>query len=709
VTSLSGIGVRRADALAAAGVRTVRDLLFYFPRRYLDRSVIVPLAQLHRHLDTVVTVIGRVFGIVMLGKGRKRLVVTIRDLDGSLDLVFFQGLQFWRKAFEHGEVLAASGTVNLFGRRANIVHPDIDRLQDERTLEFINTGGIIPVYPSGAELEAVGLNRHGGFRRIIAAALQRGLPDVEDPFDTPGGEAGEGGGASMLQRRSLLALRPALEAIHHPPSQELLEQARRRLIFDEFFALSLLRAFQQWRNRNAAPGIAFRGDSPSARRLVDALPFALTAAQKRVIREIVADMERPVPMNRLLQGDVGSGKTVVALLAMLVAVDNGCQCALMVPTEILAEQHYRSITALLRDPAVPVALLTGQMPAARRAEVCAAVANGMVQIVVGTHALIQESVSFPRLGFVVIDEQHRFGVEQRARLRTKSAAPDVLVMTATPIPRTLAMTLYGDLDVSVIDELPAGRKRIRTAVRFEEDRAAVQRFIADEVSAGHRAYIVYPLVSESEKVDLKAASEGFEALRDGVFPQFRVGLLHGRMPPAEKDAVMQDFARGAIDILVATTVIEVGVDVPAATVMLVEHADRFGLAQLHQLRGRVGRGTAQGTCILMTERGIFFAGNGASDARRRLETLRDSLDGFRIAEVDLDIRGPGDLWGTAQAGFPELRIADLLRDGPILEEAREEAFRIVARDPQLRHPAHERIRRHFGPLLRDKLQYTDIA
>ncbi len=706
VTQLPGVGPGRARVLEGAGIRTAWDLLYYFPRRYLDRSTIVPMEDLYRHAGMVVTVIGRVGSIATVHAKRKRLVVTLRDARRSMDLVFFQGLHYWQNAFSEGEDIAVSGEVQFYGRKASMVHPDIDRLQDGETLAFINTGGIVPVYPSNAELEKVGLNRHGGFRRLIHAVLQRHLAGLRDWYPP-----------DLLDLELLVPLETAIEHIHRPPDSAALVAARERLIFDEFFILSLQLALRKRMNAGAAPGIAFKAESPLARDLVRRLPFDLTKAQKRVLREIVADMRRAHPMNRLLQGDVGSGKTVVALLAMLLAVDNGYQCALMVPTEILAEQHFHTITDLIDDLTVHVELLTGQQSASQKQQLGAAVANGDVHIVVGTHALIQDAVQFHRLGLVVIDEQHRFGVMQRADLRQKASSPDVLVMTATPIPRTLSMTLYGDLDVSIIDELPANRKRVKTAIRFEEDLESVHDFMREEVNSGNQVYIVFPLVSESEKVDLKAATEEYEKLRASVFPDLRLGLLHGRMKPEEKDAIMTAFKKRQIDILVSTTVIEVGVDVPDATVMVIEHAERFGLAQLHQLRGRVGRSDKQAFCILVTSKRLYFAGKARtteeqkeiSDLRRRLDTMRDSTDGFRIAEVDMEIRGPGDLWGTQQSGFPDFRIANLLEHGHILQRARDRAFAVIEADPQLRKDMHRGIREVLAPRIREQLGLSTIS
>lgn len=706
MSQLPGVGPRRVRVLHEAGIDTAMDLLQYYPRRYLDRSTIVRIDELYRHAGTIVTVLGMVASAHTVAGRRKRLVVTLRDGTTSMELVFFQGISYWQKTFAAGQTLAVSGEVQFYGRKASMVHPDIDRLQDEENLAFINTGGIIPVYPSNAELEKVGLNRHGGFRKLMHAVLQRHLPQVRDWHE-----------AEFLASHRLYPLQQALEVIHRPPDTERLELARRRLIFDEFFLLSLQLALKKKRHSLALPGIAFTGESPRARKLVEALPFDLTGAQKRVLREIVDDMRDEHPMNRLLQGDVGSGKTVVALLAMLLAVDSGYQCALMVPTEILAEQHFRTITSLVDDLSISIELLTGQQSNSQKSDLVARIANGDVHIIIGTHALIQEHVEFQRLGMVVIDEQHRFGVAQRADLRGKGSAPDVLVMTATPIPRTLSMTLYGDLDVSVIDELPANRKRVRTAIRFDEDRASVHDFIRSEVEAGNQAYIVFPLVSESEKMDLKAATEEYEHLAAEIFADLRVGLLHGQMKSDEKDGIMMRFKKGQLDILVSTTVIEVGVDIPDATVMVIEHAERFGLAQLHQLRGRVGRSDKQAYCILMTTKRMYFAGGGkstddkrqTSDLRRRLDTMRDSTDGFVIAEVDMEIRGPGDLWGTQQSGFPAFRIANLLEHGVILNEARDAAFDIIETDPQLRKDEHRGIREILGPRIKAQLGMADIS
>jgi ATP-dependent DNA helicase RecG len=476
----------------------------------------------------------------------------------------------------------------------------------------------------------------------------------------------------------------------------------RRLAFDEFLLLQLGLAILRSRTTRAR-GVSMRPRGALAARLRERLPFALTAAQERVWDEIRADMAAPYPMHRLLQGDVGSGKTIVAVLAVCTAVEAGYQAAVMAPTEILAEQHYATLSRLLEPLGVQVTLLTsglkGRDAAARRA----AVEAGHAGCVVGTHALVQERVVFQRLGLAVVDEQHRFGVHQRARLKGKGERPDVLVMTATPIPRTLALTLYGDLDVSVLDELPPGRTPVRTLARTDAKRPDIYKFVADQAAAGRQIYVVYPLVEESEAVDLKAATDMAAHLQRDVFPQLTVGLLHGRLPAEEKDAIMQRFKAGAIHVLVATTVIEVGIDVPNASVMLIEHAERFGLSQLHQLRGRVGRGPWKSYCILLT------SGRLGEDAQRRVEAMVATNDGFRIAEVDLQLRGPGEFFGTRQSGLPEFRAADLLRDAPLLEEARREAQAIVAVDPELRDPAHRGLRQALLTRWRGKLDLASVG
>ena len=558
-----------------------------------------------------------------------------------------------------------------------MIHPEFDRLGKAGEGELVHTGKIIPLYPSSEPLGQAGFDSRG-FRRVIHALLKK-----------YGGEVTESVPEALVSRLGLLPLRPALTAIHFPADFNALQSAQRRLKFDELFFMELMVALRRRHQHESTGGIRFETVGDLTRKLVESLPFSLTEAQKRVLRQIRADMKSARPMHRLLQGDVGSGKTVVALITMLIAVENGYQGALMAPTEILAEQHYLTIRGMLEALGVEVVLLVGGQGRGEREQLLESIADGRARIVIGTHALIQESVDFHQLGLVVIDEQHRFGVMQRAELRGKGINPDVLVMTATPIPRTLTMTVYGDLDVSIIDELPANRKPIKTFWREQSRRSRIYHFVRNKVAEGAQAFVVFPLVEESEKSDLKAAVETFERMGESFFKDFRLGLLHGRMNPAAKDEVMAAFKRHEIQILISTTVIEVGVDVPNATIMVVEHAERFGLTQLHQLRGRVGRGPSQAYCILIAY-GVLTA-----DAQMRLDTLVATSDGFKIAEVDLQLRGPGEFFGTRQHGMPELKLADPSRDMKLLQLARDEAFQLVQEDPQLLRQELQGTRRHF--------------
>jgi ATP-dependent DNA helicase RecG len=701
---IKGVGPRRSGALQRAGIQSVQDLLSYYPFDYLDRSRIVSIRDLPKYVDAEkpVTIIGEVYRQELRRSRRSNRLVfllTIKDSTGFLPCVWFEGVQWYKDAFEKGELLALSAYPDFdkLGR-LQFAHPEFDRLKGEEEDEpdwgkLFNTGAIIPKYRSSAELAKVGLDSRG-FRRIIRSALKSHAHQVQEILSD-----------EIRSRAKLVESRFAIEQIHFPSSSEQLAAARRRLKFDELFYLQLLLAYRKRRVGEEVKGITYTIESKLARKLAESLPFQLTRAQRRVINEIAEDMRSSKPMNRLLQGDVGSGKTIVALLAMLVAVDNGYQVAFMAPTEVLAEQHYRTLQGYLSNLSVNVRLLIGGQRKRLREEFLEDIRSGRANIVVGTHALIEESVEFARLGFVVVDEQHRFGVLQRATIREKGYNPDVLVMTATPIPRTLALTLYGDLDVSVIDEMPANRMPIRTAIRLEDQKEKVFQFVREEVARGRQAYIVFPLIEESEKIDLKAATAEFERLRTAVFPELKLGLLHGRMKSEEKEAVMLSFQAGRIQILVSTTVIEVGIDVANATIMIIENAERFGLSQLHQLRGRVGRGADQSYCILIADYACFESRRRGLDAgelkrekqhaRTRLETMAETTDGFRIAKVDLSLRGPGEFFGIRQSGFPEFKIADLIEDGELVVLARREAFDLVDRDPQLRAASHASIRYHF--------------
>jgi ATP-dependent DNA helicase RecG len=664
------VGPRISALLEKKGLATVEDLLYFLPRRYEDRREIRKIAA--AIFGRRETVVGKVTAAGFRQYGRRRLFeAAVEDGTGTILCKWFQGgSAYLKRVFQEGSTVILTGEVRGFLGGKEMIHPDYEVL-DEGEAGSLHFRRIVPVYS-----ETEGLYQKV-IRRILAEVLEEYAGHLVSPLPP-----------FLLQSRRLPAMAEAVREVHFPGPEADLEDlnrfsspAHRRLIYDEFFFLQLGLALRR-QGQAIERGIAFQTGGPLAKRFQALLPFRFTAAQARVRGEIEADMGRPVRMNRLLQGDVGSGKTVVAFSAIVTACENGCQAAFMAPTEILAQQHFRNIRGWAEDLGFRAGFLSGAQKGAERRETLAAVARGDVQVVVGTHALIQEGVEYSRLGLVVIDEQHRFGVLQRATLREKGGNPDVLVMTATPIPRTLAMTVYGDLDVSVLDEMPPGKKPVDTRVVYEHHRTRVYDAIRREVRKGNQAFIVYPLVEESEALDLKDATRMAEHLRAEVFPEFAVGLVTGRMKGPEKDAVMADFASGKIPILVSTTVIEVGIDIPEASVMVIEHAERFGLSQLHQLRGRVGRGDAASTCILL-------AGHaGSADARRRLRVMEETQDGFRIAEEDLAIRGPGEFLGTRQSGLPDFRVADIVRDGKILAEARADAFALAERDPGLTKPEH---------------------
>jgi ATP-dependent DNA helicase RecG len=608
------------------------------------------------------------------GKSQKRFELILEgEQGGRMKCTWFQGLWWVRKAFETGDQVAFHGKVEKYGRWFSMTHPDFDRLEDDAILD---TGRIVPLYPGGEAMENVGLTSRS-IRRIVYNLFKEHGLKLEETLPE-----------RMVERFDLMEGRVALRAIHFPKSQAERAQAERRLKFEELFFIQLMLA-QMRRQQQEIAGPEFDDPGDYTTDFVrEVLPFELTGAQKRALSDVIDDTQTGVQMNRLVQGDVGSGKTVVAVAAMLHAYDSGYQSAFMAPTELLAEQHYQNLTEYLRPLDLEPHLLVGGQTKSERTAILEDLKAGRVPVAIGTHALIQEEVEFEDLGLAVVDEQHRFGVAQRAEIFEKGTQPHMLLMTATPIPRSLAMTLYGDLDVSKIDEMPPGRKPVETRLRAEKRRGEVYAFLRDRLEQGQQAYVVYPLVEESEKMDLKDAESGHADLQE-QFPDYNVGLVHGQMTSDQKDTAMAQFKEGVIDILVSTTVIEVGVDVPNATVMLIEHAERFGLSQLHQLRGRVGRSDQQSYCILM-------AGYKRSqEAKQRLEAMVSTNDGFEISETDLRIRGAGDFFGTRQSGMPDLKIADITQDTEILEEAREAAFDLVAQDPHLRADAHERLRRRY--------------
>ncbi|MCJ7508363.1 MAG: ATP-dependent DNA helicase RecG [candidate division Zixibacteria bacterium] len=684
---LKGIGPKRAKVLASQEIRTVEDLLYYIPRKYLDRSTITPIGQLK--VNSVATVVGRVIGYETK-KGRvARFQAVIEDKTGSLTLVWFRGINYITNMFEPGDVIIASGEVRFY-YGLQMAHPEFERIS-EGDEELIHTGRVIPVYPSSADFKHFGLDSRG-LRRILNPLLSKTESLISEKLPD-----------QVIIELGLMPLPETIRNIHFPDNLEMANKARQRLAFDEFFFFELMMALRKKKLNQKQGGIVFKPSDNLVRKLLDQLSFLLTPSQEKVLREISEDMTSTKVMNRLLQGDVGSGKTIVALIAMLVAVENGYQAALMAPTEILAEQHFINIHTLLEKLGLEVVLLTSSVKKNQKENILQKIENGTVQIIVGTHALIQESVIFHKLGLVVIDEQHRFGVVQRAKLRKKGILPDVLVMTATPIPRTLALTLYGDLDVSIIDQMPPGRKSIRTVWWRKSSPEELYKFLIEEISKGRQAYIVYPLVEESEKADLKAATESFHLLQEKVFPQLKLALIHGRIKSEEREKIMRDFRCGKYDILVATTVIEVGLDVPNATLMLIEHADRFGLSQLHQLRGRIGRGEEQSYCFFLTE------GNSSLEAQQRLNTMVSTTDGFKIAEVDLKLRGPGEFFGTRQHGLPDFKIADLVNDMGLLYQAREQAFKLIKEDPYLKSEKNWMVKNNLTAKYKNKFSLIEVG
>ncbi|HUL48559.1 MAG TPA: ATP-dependent DNA helicase RecG [Gemmatimonadales bacterium] len=661
VKFLKGVGPKRAEALARLGIRSVGDLLYHTPHRYLDATALTPLAR--ATVGHEVTSVGRVVstGVLPTRRGLRVFHAVLRDASGVLECAW-PGQPFLERQIVAGQLLLVTGPVRYYHGR-QIVPREFLVLSDNG--EEPERGLVLPIYPATEGLT------HRQIRALVHQHLDDLLRLAQDPHPR---ERLEGLGLPPLAR--------ALDAMHRPGSLEAAEAGRRRLAYDELFDQQLVQARARFLAKRGRSGIQFVRHHDLTDRLARGLPFALTGDQRRAIDEIMADMTASDRMHRLLMGDVGTGKTVVALFAMLLALENGYQAALMAPTELLAEQHHATLSRLLAPLALIPDLLIGRLPAGAKIAARDRLSRGDARIVVGTHALIQEEVAFERLGLAVVDEQHRFGVEQRAALVEKGDAPDVLLLTATPIPRSLALTLYGDLDVTQIRERPPGRGSVKTALRNDAARAKIYEFLRSEARAGRQAYVIYPVIDESENADLKAATT-MAARLARTFPELRVGLVHGRVPPDDRDRVMREFRDNQIQILVATTVIEVGIDVPNASVMLIEHAERFGLAQLHQLRGRVGRGEAQSHCILLSN---------APEATARLTDFARTTDGFAIAELDLKERGMGELAGARQSGSAELKYANFETDLPLVEAARRAAADIIARDPALERAEHARFR-----------------
>ncbi len=686
VKYVKGVGESRAAQLNKINIYSVQDLLNHIPRRYLDRSTILKINQISPGEEA--TVIGRIVNIKKILRNRPRLIITIYDKTGILNGIWFNQIEFFTKHFKMDQEVAFSGKVSFY-RGWQIIHPDYDIIQESK--EQLHTGQIIPLYRSNQQLKDSGLSSRG-FRRIIYNALAKFKGQIVENLPQ-----------STIKKYQLASRNDSFQNIHFPENFEQIQEATRRFKYEEIFYFQLLMAIRHRNYQSIQQGLLMVTDGKIIRRILDQLPFELTTAQRKVLREIYADIKSAHPMNRLLQGDVGSGKTLVALIIGLIAIENGYQVALMAPTEILAEQHYLTIADLLTNTQIELGLLTGSLKENEKKIRYANLRNGKIDFIIGTHALFQETVEFKNLGLIVIDEQHRFGVLQRGELIKKGWKPHVLVMTATPIPRTLAMTLYGDLDTSIIDELPAGRIPVKTVWRTEEKRREIYEFIREKVSGGQQVYIVYPLIEESEKIDLKAATEGYEKLKKDIFPEFRIALLHGRMPDSDKEIIMRQFKSRTTDILISTTVIEVGVDIPNATIMLIEHAERFGLSQLHQLRGRVGRGSQKSYCILLTPREI------TQEARERIKTMEKTSDGFVIAEEDLRLRGSGEFFGTRQHGLPDLKFIDLVRDQKIIQLARKDAFETIQKDPQLRHPELKTVDYYFQKQYQQRYKLANIS
>ena len=687
---LQGVGPQRAAMLnKELNIFSLRDLLYYFPYKYVDRSRLYYIHEIDGNMPYI-QLKGQILSFETIGEGRqRRLVAHFSDGTGVIDLVWFQGIKYLMGRYKAHEEYIVFGKPTVFNGRINVAHPDIDPAKDLT----LSTMGLQPYYNTTEKMKRAGLNSHALEKLMnnAFALLQGTLPETLSTH--------------LVEKHRLMSLDEALRNIHFPQSPEKLRHAQYRLKFEELFyvQLNILR-YTKDRQRKYRGLVFERVGEVFNNFYAQNLPFQLTGAQKRVIKEIRKDMGSGRQMNRLLQGDVGSGKTLVALMSMLIALDNGYQACMMAPTEILAAQHYETIRQFLFGMNVRVELLMGSVKGKKREEILKGLLTGEVQILIGTHAVLEDTVNFASLGMVVIDEQHRFGVAQRAKLWAKNTCPPhVLVMTATPIPRTLAMTLYGDLDVSVIDELPPGRKPIQTIHQFDNRRASLYAGIRKQIGEGRQVYIVYPLIKESEKIDIKNLEEGYEHVC-AEFPECKVSKVHGQMKPAEKDAEMQRFVNGETQIMVATTVIEVGVNVPNASVMVIENAERFGLSQLHQLRGRVGRGADQSYCILVTSYKL------SEETRKRLEIMVQTNDGFEIAEADLKLRGPGDLEGTQQSGVAfDLKIADIAKDGQLLQHVREIALKVIENDPAGTLPENEVLWRQLQALRKTNVNWAAIS
>ncbi|APU69209.1 ATP-dependent DNA helicase RecG [Gramella flava] len=687
---LKGVGPNRGETLRKElGIHTYMDLINFFPNRHIDKTRFYKINELQRNSSDV-QLVGKIVHFKTVEQKRgKRLVADFIDETGRMELVWFRGHKWVRENLKLNVPYVIFGKTNWFNGVFSMPHPEMELLADYK--KNLRTA-MQPVYPSTELLQKKGITNRAIMKLIQEVMKQSGL------------RFGETLNQEIVQELNLISKSEAIFNVHFPKNQELLAKAQFRLKFEELFFIQLQLIRKNLLHKRKIKGLIFEEIGENFNRFYkEHLPFELTGAQKRVIKEIRSDLGSGAQMNRLLQGDVGSGKTIVALMSMFMALDNGFQACLMAPTEILSVQHYNGLSELCKELNTSIYLLTGSTKTSDRKEIHEKLENGEIDILIGTHALLEDKVKFQNLGLAIIDEQHRFGVAQRAKLWKKnSIPPHILVMTATPIPRTLAMSLYGDLDISVIDELPPGRKPIKTVHRFDSNRLKVFRFIKEEIMKGRQVYIVYPLIQESEKMDYKDLMDGYESIAR-EFPDYQISIVHGQMKPADKDYEMDRFLRKETQIMVATTVIEVGVNVPNASVMIIESAERFGLSQLHQLRGRVGRGAEQSYCILMTGHKL------SEDSKTRLQTMTSNNDGFQIAEVDLKLRGPGDLMGTQQSGVLNLKIADIVKDNSILSTARWYASKILKEDPDLSDEKNRHIRNAFARLMKDRTIWNYIS
>ena len=683
---LKGIGPKRGAALQSIGIQNAGDLLYYYPRRYLDRRTITSISDLK--IDDSATIVGEVVSMGIERGRKKRFRLIIEDGTGYISCVWFNGIRYVQNKFKEDQSIALYGKVGIFGNQFTMVHPEFDLLGEGQNP--LKTGAIIPVYPSTEELKKVKLDSNG-MMKILKNSI---YPLSNQVFDYLPKE--------LIAKEKLMELPEALRQIHFCEDEKLLEQAIHRIKYDELFFYQLLLAVRKQSAKTGRVGIKFTHLGNLFKAMYESLPFELTESQQSVLKEIQKDMAQREPMQRLLQGDVGSGKTVVALLAASVPIGSGYQSAIMAPTEILSKQHYNNAVKLFGNTDINIVHIVGGQSKSERRKLLDMVSSGEANLIIGTHALIYKDVVFHKLGFVTIDEQHRFGVEQRSEIMKKGVNPDILIMSATPIPRSLGLSVYGDLDISVLTDMPVGVRNVRSELRGSGSRKNIYEFINDKLKEGRQAFIVYPLVEESEKMDLLAAKEGFKLLSEDLLREHKLALLHGRLSSKEKENIMREFSEGEIDVLVATTVIEVGIDVPNANVMLVENAERFGLSQLHQLRGRIGRGGEKSYFIMISDAKGEAAG-------KRLKVICETDNGFKIADEDLKQRGYGDFFGKQQHGIPKFRLADIVTDIAVVKKARIAAFELIKNDPHLRLPANRLLRDKFMKDYAERLKFIETG